>query len=314
MRAQLADPLAALHPVVGAVGDDAVRVLVGPEQGVHQRQPVAGAQRQVVADDRGLDLPVQRDRGDGVLDAGHHQDLELHVVGRVAQRPQAFGQAVRCGAGGVVGQQHGVEMLLLGLGHQLLVVQRRRRVEKPCAIAVFAQQPHRQGDLLGEPHRGQALQVGAEDRQVLRAGVQPVALVGGDAVQQALHPGHVVRLVQPGQVDLGEVPAGVVEQVPGVHPGVRRVGHGRQRGHPQPSRLGAVSDHDLTCSSRIAAAAVQLVLSSRRAPARGRFTSAWSAIRLVVTVDHLPVTPAAVHPAQHGQLPAAGRQLGDVGQ
>ena len=123
MRPQLPDPLAAFHPVLGAVGLH--RVIAGAQQRVHQRDPVAGPQRQVVADDRGLDLAVECDRGDGVLDAGGHQDLELDVVGRVAQRPQAFGQAVRGRGRRIVGEQHGVELLLFGLGHQLLIGQWR---------------------------------------------------------------------------------------------------------------------------------------------------------------------------------------------
>ena len=67
----------------------------------------------------------------------------------------------------------------------------------------------------------------AEGRQILRAGIQPVPLVGAEAVHQALHPGDLVSFVQPGQVDLGELTARVVEQVPGVYPRVRRV---RDRG------------------------------------------------------------------------------------
>ena len=249
--AQFPDPLAALHPVVGAVGDDLAGRLVGPEQRVHQRQPVFGPQRQVVADDRGLDLAVQRDRGDGILDARDDEDLELHVVGRVAQIPQALGQAVGSRRGGVVGEQHGVELLLPGAGHQLLVRQRRRRVEKPGAVAVFGEQAHGQRHLLGEPHRGQALQVRAEGRQVLRAGIQPVPLVRADAVHQAFDPGDVVGLVVSRQVDLGEMTAGVVEHVPGVDPRVRRVGHRRQRGHPQPPWLGAVEIHHVTCPASV---------------------------------------------------------------
>ena len=41
-------------------------------------------------------------------------------------------------------------------------------------------------------------------------------------------------------LDFGEVAACVVEHVPGVDAGVRRVGHRRQRGHPQPPWLGTV--------------------------------------------------------------------------
>ncbi len=80
---------------------------------------------------------------------GDHEQLELDVVGRVAQRPQAFGQAVRSRGRGIVGEQHGVELLLFGLRHQLLIGQRRGGVEKRCAVAIFGQQPHGQRHLFG---------------------------------------------------------------------------------------------------------------------------------------------------------------------
>ena len=193
-----------------------------------------------MADDRGLNLAVQRNRGDGVFHAGHHEEFELHIVRREAQRPQAFRQTVRSRCRGIVGEQHGVELLPFGLRHQLLVGQRRRRVEKPCTVAIFTQQAHGKRYLFSEPHRRKNLEVSTESRQIRRTGIQPVPLVGAEAVHQALHPGDLVGFVQPGQVDLGEVTARVVEQVPGVNACVRRVGDRRQCGYPKaagPSRV-----------------------------------------------------------------------------
>lgn len=118
---QLTDPLGAFHPVVGLVCHRFVAI--GAQQRGHQRHPVAGPQRQVVTDDRRLNLAIQRHRGDGIFDAGHHEQLELHLVGRIAQPPQALGQAVRSRRRGVVGEQHGVELLLFGLRYQLLLRQ-----------------------------------------------------------------------------------------------------------------------------------------------------------------------------------------------
>jgi hypothetical protein len=48
-----------------------------------------------VADDGGLDLAVERDGRDRVLDAGHHQQFELHVVVGTAQRTQLVRQTLR---------------------------------------------------------------------------------------------------------------------------------------------------------------------------------------------------------------------------
>ena len=68
VRPQLADPFAAFDPVW--VRSIATASIAGSaQQRVHQRHPVVGPQRQVVPDDRRLNLAVQRDRGDGVLDA-----------------------------------------------------------------------------------------------------------------------------------------------------------------------------------------------------------------------------------------------------
>ena len=121
VRPQLADPFATLDPVVGAVGGH--HLVAWAQQRGHQRHSVVGPQRDVVANDRGLDLPVQGDRGDGVLDAGDHQQFELHVVADVANGAQASGQSFGCGDRRVVGEQHGVELLLLGPGHQFLIGQ-----------------------------------------------------------------------------------------------------------------------------------------------------------------------------------------------
>ena len=208
-------------------GDD--RQVLGAQQRRHQRQSVARAQRQVMADDRGLDLAVQRDRGDGVLDAGDHKEFELHVVGRIAQRPQALRQAFGNRGGGVVGQQHGVELLPLRPRHKLLVGQRRRHVEQCGAVAVLRQQAHRQRHLVGQSLRCQIGEVAAERLQIRRARVQPVPLVGAQTIQQPLRPGDFLPGVQPGPVHGVEVTARVVEQVPRIDPGVRRIGHCCQR-------------------------------------------------------------------------------------
>jgi hypothetical protein len=181
VRPQLADPFAALDPVVGAIGGH--DVVVRAEQRGHQRHPVMGPQRDVVPDDRGLDLSVQGDRGDRVLDAGDHQQLELHVVADVADRPQASGQSFGRGDRRVVREQHRVELLLPGPGHQLLVSQRHRGVEQRCAVTVFGQQPHRQRYLLGQADRGELVQVAAVRREVLGARVDPVALVGTEPIE-----------------------------------------------------------------------------------------------------------------------------------
>ena len=77
-----------------------------------------------MADDRGLDLTVERDRGDRVLDAGDDEEFKLHVIGRCAQRPQALRQAFGSRGRGIIGQQHAVELLLLSPRHKLLVGQR----------------------------------------------------------------------------------------------------------------------------------------------------------------------------------------------
>ena len=241
MWPQLADPLAAFDPVVGAVGGH--RFVACAQQCRHQRHPVMGPQREVVADDRCLDLAVQRDRGDGVFDAGDDQQFELHVVAGVAYRAQAFGQPFGRVDRSVVGEQHGVELLLFGPGHQFLIGQRRRGVEQRCAVAVFGQQPHGQRHLFGEAHRGELVQVAAVGRQVVRARVDPVTLVGAETVEQPPHPGGFVASVQPGAVDDGELMACVVEQIPRVDTGVRRVRHRRQRGDPKPPRAPAVSVH-----------------------------------------------------------------------
>ena len=96
-------------------------------------------QPNVVPDDRRLNLPVQRDRSDGVLDAGNDQEFELHVVARIAKRAQAFRQALGSGGRGIIGEQNRVELLFFGPRHQLLIGQRRRCVEQRCAVAVFGQ-------------------------------------------------------------------------------------------------------------------------------------------------------------------------------
>ena len=227
VRPQLPDPLAALDPVVAVVRGD--RQVLGAQQRRHQRQSVAGTQRKVVADDRGLDLTVERDRGDGILDAGHDKEFELHVVGRIAQRPQAFRQAFGNRGGRIVGQQNGVELLLLRPGLKLLVGQRRKHVEQCGAVAILREQAHRQRHLVGQSLRCEIGEIAAERLQIRRARVQPVPLVGAQTIQQPLHPGRLVRGVQPGAVHDVEVMARVVEQVPGVDPGVRRIGHCRQR-------------------------------------------------------------------------------------
>ena len=143
MWPQLANPLAAFDPVLGAIVMEhrclGGLCVTGPQQRVHQRHPVAGPQRKVVADDRGLNLAVQGNRGDGVFHAGHDEDFELHVVGWIAQLPQARRQAIGRRVRRVVREQYGVELLPFGLGHQLLVGQRRGRVEKPRAVTIFAQ-------------------------------------------------------------------------------------------------------------------------------------------------------------------------------
>ena len=90
-----------------------------------------------MADDRGLDLTVQRDRGDGILDAGHDKEFELHIVGRTAQRPQALRQAFGDRGGRVVGQQNGVELLPLRPRLKLLVGQRRKHVEQCRTVAIL---------------------------------------------------------------------------------------------------------------------------------------------------------------------------------
>ena len=231
------------HSTQSWVRSVADHVVVPPEQRGHQRHPVVGPQRNVVPNDGRLDLAVQRDRGDGVLDAGHHQQLELHVVADVANRAQTFRQAFGCGDRGVVGEQHGVELLFLGPRHQLLIGQRRGGVEQGCAVAVFGEQSHGQRHLFGEAHRGELIQIAAVGRQVLRARVDPVALVGAETVEQTPHPGGFVAGVHSGTVDDGQLVARVVEQIPGVDARVRRVRHRRQRGNTQPSRAPAVSVH-----------------------------------------------------------------------
>ncbi len=88
----------------------------------------------------------------------------------------------------------------------------------------------------------------AESRQILCPRIQPVPLIGADAVHQPLRPSHVVCGVEPGEVDLRQVTTRVIEQVPGVQAGVGRVGHRGQRGDMQPSRADAVWVHVVTCS------------------------------------------------------------------
>ena len=182
-----------------------------------------GPQRYVMPDDGRLNLPVQRDRGDGVLDAGDHQQLELHIVASVANCAQALRQSLRSRDRSIVREQNGVELLLFGPCHQLLVGQRRGSVEQGCAVAVFGEQPHGQRHLLGEAHRGKVVQIAVVCRQVVRARVNPVALVGAQAIEQAFHLGRFVAGVQPGTVDNGELMACVVEQIPGVDARVRRI-------------------------------------------------------------------------------------------
>ncbi len=215
VRAQLPDPFPTFDPVVRAIGGN--HVIVGPQQCVHQRQPVPGPKWQVVPDDCGLYLAVECDRGDRVLDTRGEQDFGLDVVRRNVQCPKVLGQRVGRRCGRIIGDQHGVELLLLGLGHQFLLGQRRRSIEKCCAVTIFTQQTDRQGDLFFEPHRGLAFQVCAKICQVLCARIKPIPFVGADAVHQPPHFRHVVGDVHPGQVDLGEVTARVVEQVPRIN-------------------------------------------------------------------------------------------------
>ena len=252
-------------------------------------------------DDRGLDFPVESDRGDGVLDAGDHQKFELHVVADVADRPQAFRQAFGGVDRGVVGEQHGVELLLLGAGHQFLVGQRRRGVEQRCAVAVFGEQSYGQRYLFGQAHRGELVQISAVGREVLRARVDPVALVGAEPVQQTPHPGGFVRGVHPGAVDDGQLVARVIEQVPGVNARVRRVRHRRQRGNTQPSRASAVSVH--------------LASVSLRQPRCGRLVSCTRIATPVTTGWFRPRRLVVGFSAAGDRNPAPRRRdLGGVGQ
>ena len=48
---------------------------------------------------------------------------------------------------------------------------------------------------------GKVVEILAECRQILRARIDPVALVGTETIDQALRPGRFVAGVQPGTVD-----------------------------------------------------------------------------------------------------------------
>ena len=87
----------------------------------------------------------------------------------VAQRPQALRQAFGSRGRGIVGEQDGVELLLLSPRHKLLVGQRCRRVEQCGAVAVLGEQAHRQRHLVGEPLRREIGEVAAERLQIRRA-------------------------------------------------------------------------------------------------------------------------------------------------
>ena len=67
MRTKLSDTLSAFDPSVITLGCH--RTALGAEKRRHQGQPIVRSQRQVMADDGGLNLTVERNRGDGVLDA-----------------------------------------------------------------------------------------------------------------------------------------------------------------------------------------------------------------------------------------------------
>ena len=61
--------------------------------------------------------------------------------------------------------------------------------------------------------------------QIRRARVQPIPLVGGEAIEQPLHPSHFLLGVQLRTLGRGEVMARVVKQVPCIDPRVGRVGY-----------------------------------------------------------------------------------------
>jgi hypothetical protein len=69
--AQLADQLAALDAVLGSVPGRRLRTDV--DELVQQRQPCGGVQRQVAANDAGLDLVVECHRRQRIFHAAHHQ-------------------------------------------------------------------------------------------------------------------------------------------------------------------------------------------------------------------------------------------------
>ena len=91
------------------------------------------------------------------------------------------------------------------------------------------EQAHRQRHLVGQALRCQIGEIAAEGLQIRRARVQPIPFVGAQAIQQPLHPSHFLLGVQPRTLGRGEVMARVVKQVPGVDPGVRRIGYCCQR-------------------------------------------------------------------------------------
>lgn len=225
--AQLREPLPALHPVVGAIGGHGGRRRT--EQVRHDREPVARAQRQVVPDDRRLDLPVEGGRGDRVLDAGDDEDLVDHGIVGAAQRPQGPGEPLRRGDRGVVGEQHREELLVGGAGGELLVLQVAVGVEQGGTVSVFGEEPHVQGGLARQPRGVHRVEQPGELRQGRGAGVEPEALVGAQPLQQPAHPGAFLRVVQAAPVHRGQLLGRVVQQMPVVEPLRRRVGHRGQR-------------------------------------------------------------------------------------
>ena len=175
-RPQLADPRSALRPVACPVGGDLD--LLDTEEPGHDRQVLAGPERDVVPHDGRLDLAIEGDGRDGVLDAGDHQDLILDLVGVAAQPAERPSQALRRGHRRVISEQHRVELPLRRPGGQFLLLQRHRRVEQRGPVAVFFEQPDRQRGLLRQAAGVKIVKVPPQHREVARTRVQPEPLVG----------------------------------------------------------------------------------------------------------------------------------------
>ncbi len=235
---QLTDPLSTLDPVIGPVLDH--RDVVDTEQPGHDRRAFPRPHRQVLPDDRRLDLSVQGNCRQHVLDAGATQDSVLDLVAGLTQRSQLSFEAFGGGDRRVVGQHHRIELLLRSTSNEFLLLQRLVLVEQRRTIAVLLQQPGRERGLLrqfGGVHR---IEVLPEPVQSVQSRVQPEALVRRQPVQLTAYPILFQRGVQTGMVDSGELLGRIIEQVPDVDPLRGGVRHRGQSGDLEARRALAV--------------------------------------------------------------------------